>query len=380
MAHPDVLIIGGGVIGCATAYELAKAGLKVTVVERGQPGCEASGAAAGMLAPQGEISAAGPFLELGLASKALYPTLAEELKDRTGIDIEYQSRGTLHLFFDAGDEAVGRAVYAWQHEHELSVQLLTREELLKLEPHVAPEIGGALFLPGDHWVNNQRLVTALVQAGAELGVEFKMGAEVKGILSQSGRVTGVSLDDSSVHAGALFLAAGAWSGTLLASIGCHLPVFPVRGQMLALRQVPRLIAHVLHRRDHYLVPRVDGEIVVGSTMERVGKSKHVTAEAIQALLHSAMASVPALGGAPLLRVWAGFRPWAPDGLPLLGAWSGIEELYVATGHFRNGILLAPITAKLLRELIVEGATSISLAPFRPDRFSGKGYSGRGDAE
>lgn len=369
MAHPDVLIVGGGVVGCAAAYELAKAGLRVTVIERGEPGCEASGAAAGMLAPQGETSAPGPFLDIGMASKALYPPLAEELRERSGLDIEYQCRGALHLFLDAGDESLGRSACEWQRAHGLSAELLGREELLKLEPHVAPEVRGALFLPDDHWVNNQRLVTALVQAGAELGVEWRRETQVRGLIVEGDRVTGVSLGESTLHSAGCLVAAGAWSGSVLKSAGCSLPVAPVRGQMMALRQLPRLVSHVLHQKGHYMVPRADGDLIVGSTMEWAGESARVTAEAIRELLDFALQAVPSLGGAPIARTWAGLRPWAPDGLPALGAWPGIEGLFVATGHFRNGILLAPITARLMRELIVDGAPSINLNPFRPDRFA-----------
>ena len=369
MAHPDILIVGGGVIGCAAAYELAKAGLRVTVVERGEPGCEASGAAAGMLAPQGETSAPGPLLEIGMASKALYPGLAEELKERTGLDIEYQSRGALHLFFDAGDESLGRSTCEWQREHGLSAELLGREELLKLEPHLAPEARGALFLPEDHWVNNPRLVTALVEAGSELGVEWRRETQVQEVIVRDGRVTSVSLGDSTIHSGGLLVAAGAWSGNLLRSAGFTLPVAPVRGQIVALRQTPRLVSHVLHRKGHYMVPRQNGDLVVGSTMEWAGESTRVTAQAVSELLDFALQAVPALGSAPVARAWAGLRPWAPDGLPALGAWPGIEGLFLATGHFRNGILLAPITARLIRELIIDGAPSINLDPFRPDRFT-----------
>ena len=366
--RPDLLVVGGGLIGCGAAYELAKAGLTVAVVERGSPGCEASSAGAGMLAPQGESSAAGPWLSLALASKALYPDLAAELRDRTGVDVEYQTGGNLVCFLDEGDEAVGRAAHAWQVESGLKAELLGPEDARRLEPDLSPEIRSALFLPEDHWVNNPRLVAALAQAATLEGVEF-IQAEVGGLLRRGDRVVGISTAVSNLMAGGVLLAAGAWSGQLAATAGLTLPVVPVRGQLLALEGIPRRLHHLLHLKEHYLVPRANGEILVGSCMEWVGFVKQVTAEQVQAFLEAAIRLVPRLGSLPIKAAWAGFRPWAPDGRPVIGPWPGVEGLFVATGHGRNGILLTPITARLVRELIVDGNPSLDPAPYSPDRFA-----------
>jgi len=365
--RPDLLVVGGGLIGCGAAYELAKAGLSVTVVERGAPGCEASSAGAGMLAPQAESSAASPWLSLALASKALYPDLVAELRDRTGVDVEYQTGGNLVCFQDEGDEAVGRAARAWQVESGLKAELLSPEDVRRLEPDLSPELRGALFFPEDHWVNNPRLVAALAQAAALEGVEF-IQAEVSGLLRRGDRVVGVSTAESNLIAGGVLLAAGAWSGQLAATAGVTLPVVPVRGQILCLEGIPRRLHHLLHLKDHYLVPRAGGEILVGSCMEWVGFAKHVTAGQIGAFLQAAVRLVPRVGSLPIKATWAGFRPWAPDGKPVIGPWPGIEGLFVSTGHGRNGILLTPITARLIRELIVGGSPSLDLTPFLPDRF------------
>lgn len=363
----DVVVVGGGVIGCAIAWELAKCGLGVTLVERGTPGCEASSAGAGMLAPQAESSAPSPMLTLGLASKALYPDLALELRERTGLDIEYETGGNLHCFLDEGDEAVGREAYAWQTEARLKAELLGRAEVLALEPDLSPEVRGALFLPEDHWVNNPRLVIALANAAALRGVGF-IRSEVTAVLRTGDRVTGVRAGDEVISAGTVVLAAGAWSCQLAATAGLNLPVRPVRGQIVCLEGIPRRHHHLLHVKDLYLVPRVNGEILVGASMEWVGFAKQVTAEQIRAFLDFAIRLVPALGRAPIKATWAGFRPWAPDERPVIGPWPGLEGLVVATGHFRNGILLTPITARLIRELLVEHAPSLDLTPFLPDRF------------
>jgi len=364
----DILVVGGGVIGCAIAYELAKAGLAVTLVERGTPGCEASSAGAGMLAPQGESSAASPRLGLGLASKALYADLALELRERTGLDIEYETGGNLHCFLDEGDEAVGRAACAWQHEAGLKAELLSRADALALEPDLSAEVRGALFFPEDHWVNNPRLVTALAGAAALEGVRFITG-EATAFLRVGDRVTGAQVGEDQIRAAVVVLAAGAWSGQLAATAGLRLPVGPVRGQIVCLEGIPRRHRHLLHIKDHYLVPRVNGEILIGASVEWAGFAKQVTAEYVRSALDAAIRLAPALARLPIKATWAGFRPWAPDELPVIGPWPGLEGLVVATGHFRNGILWAPITARLIRELLVERAPSMDITPFLPDRFA-----------
>jgi glycine oxidase len=363
----DVVVVGGGVVGCAIAYELGKAGLAVTLVERGTPGCEASSAGAGMLAPQAESSAPSWLLTLGLASKALYSDLALELRQRTGLDVEYETGGNLHCFLDEGDEAVGRAACAWQREAGLKAELLGRAEAVALEPDLSPEVRGALFLPEDHWVNNPRLVTALANAAALERVLFLTG-EATSLLRTGNRITGVRVGEEALGAAMVILAAGAWSGQLAVTAGLPLPVAPVRGQIVCLAGTPRRHHHLLHVKDHYLVPRVNGEILVGSSMEWVGFTKQVTAEQVRAFLDFAVRLVPALGRLPIKTTWAGFRPWAPDERPVIGPWRGLDGLLVATGHFRNGILLAPITARLVKEFIVDGKTSLDLTPFLPDRF------------
>ncbi|KRT71414.1 MAG: glycine oxidase ThiO, glycine oxidase [Candidatus Rokubacteria bacterium CSP1-6] len=364
----DILVVGGGVIGCAIAYELAKAGLAVTLVERGTPGCEASSAGAGMLAPQAESSAASPRLGLGLASKALYADLALELRERIGLDIEYETGGNLHCFLDEGDEAVGRAACAWQREAGLKAELLSRADALALEPDLSPEVRGALFLPEDHWVNNPRLVTALAGAAALEGVRFITG-EATAFLRAGDRVTGAQVGEDQVRAAVVVLAAGAWSGQLAATAGLRLPVGPVRGQIVCLEGIPRRHRHLLHIKDHYLVSRVNGEILIGASVEWAGFAKQVTAEYVRSALDAAIRLAPALARLPIKATWAGFRPWAPDELPIIGAWPGLDGLVVATGHFRNGILLAPITGRLIRELLVDHAPSLDLTPFLPDRFA-----------
>lgn len=359
MAYPDVVIIGGGVIGCATAYELSKAGLKVAVVERGQPGCEASGAAAGMLVGESVGGRDEPFAVLAQTSRDLYAPLAEELREVSGVDIERQTTGHLHLLSSQTDLEKARALPG--------VELLSPDEVHRLEPAVSHQISGAILFRGNHWVNNQRLVSALVQASARRGVEYHLGSEVTEVTLEKNGVTGVRGRNLTIRAGTVIVTAGAWSG-MIGGLSPCLTVEPVKGQMLSVETVPAVIHHCVYLNEVYMVPRPSGELLIGATVEHVGYDKHVTPEGLQRLLSEALAAVPALAQRPIVRSWAGIRPASSDGLPIIGAWPGLDRCFVATGHFRNGILLAPITAQLMRELIIDGVPSLSLAPFRPDRF------------
>lgn len=364
----SVAVIGGGIIGCSIAYELAKAGCRVTVLERATPGAEASGAAAGLLAPLGESAKPDPFHELAIASWRLYPGVVAELCDVTGVDVEYMTAGTLYPISTAEDgrEALGRR--DWPLAREFGVRVVEGADLHRMEPALSREIPAALFVQGDHWVNNQRLVAAYAAAAARRGVSIRTGVEVSGIAIEGGRASGAVAGGERIEAERVVLAAGAWSGTLASPLGLDLPVSPVRGQMLAVSNVPPLLTHAIHGPQGYLTPRPSGELLIGATVEHVGFSRAVTPDGLAHLLTGALATVPEIGRRPITRSWCGFRPWAPDSLPVLGAWPGIEGLYVATAHYRNGILLAPVTAALISRCILEGVTPIQLKPFLPDRF------------
>lgn len=361
-----VLVVGGGVIGCASAYELAKAGCAVTLFERATPGAEASGAAAGMLAPLGETSAS-TFRTLALASWRLYPGVVAELRDRTGIDVEHVTRGTIYPL-SATD---ARDVEAWTLAPEFGAELLDGKEVHAREPALSPKVRSAIFVKGDQWVNNQRLVVAYAQAAVGAGVELRTGATVSEVLVEGGRARGVRAEGERCDGDVVLLAAGAWTPELIAPLGPRLPVEPRRGQMVALAHVPPVLSHCVHG-EVYLVPRPSGELLIGATVERAGFRRAVTAEAVAWLLRGAIDLVPDLGTLAISRTWYGFRPWARDSLPVLGPWPGIEGLFVATAHYRNGIMLAPITARLMTEWIVGGEPSIPVKDFLPDRFREKG--------
>ncbi len=362
-----VVVVGGGIIGCASALELAKGGAEVVLFERATPGGEASSAAAGMLAALG----GGPrtlFQDLAIESWRLYPEVAMELRERSGIDVELVRRGTMYPIFTAASLGLAELALPAPLAAEFGVRTLDAEETRKREPALSPDVRGSLFVEGDHWVNNQRLVTAYAQAAVAAGTTLKIGTAVSRVVVSAGCARGVVADGEEVGADVVLLAAGAWTGDVAASFGARLPVAPSRGQMLALAHVPPVLTHCVHGEEAYLVPRPSGELLVGATVERVGFRREVTAKGIGGLIAEAVLLVPALGDRAITRTWCGFRPWAPDSLPILGPWPGLAGLFVATAHYRNGILLAPITARLMAEWILKNEPSIPVPDFLPDRF------------
>jgi glycine oxidase len=367
MKTADVLIIGGGIIGCSIAVELSLAGIGVILLERDHIGCEASGDAAGMLAPQAEGVPPGPFLDLCLKSREMFGPLQEVLEEETGIDIEYLRSGILYLLLTGEDEVHGKRLFEEQRGRGLTVEWWDRLQVLDAEPQVTPDIRGALRLPDDHQVQNAHMVRALALLGARRGVQFVEGSPVTGMVRDRGQVIGVRSQTETYHAGKVVIAAGAWSGGVGQFVDREIPIQPARGQLLSFHTQGDVYRHILYAGKGYLTPWPNGEVVVGSTVEFVGFEKHVTVAGIEELLALARRLVPAVADRPLLRAWSGFRPWTPDELPYLGAVPGSPGLYIASGHGRNGILLAPITGKLMAELLQDQQPTLSLTPFRLDR-------------
>jgi len=363
----DVIIIGGGVIGCTIAWRLAQAGLKVTVVERGRVGCEASRAAAGMLSPQGESQTPGPFFDLCLRSRAMYKHFAEELKETSGIDVEYKDEGTLFVVLDNEDDPEKTRWAEWQIQAGLSVEHVTPSVLRKIEPAVTENISRAIFLPDEHQVENRRLMDALEVTIKRAGVELIEDTEVTALSMERGRMTGVVAGSKHFKSGSVVLAAGAWSDRLLAPLGMTLNVIPARGQMIAVRGPISPIERVIHSSRVYIVPRRDGRILIGATVEYSGFRKAVTVAAIQTLLKTALNLIPSLKEFDLVETWSGLRPDTPDHLPIIGL-TWIDNLFLATGHFRNGILLAPVTAELILRSINDHEAGADVRSFGIDRF------------
>jgi glycine oxidase len=364
----DVAIIGGGIMGSAVALRLAQRGIGVTVIERGIPGAEASSAAAGILGPQMEADGPGPLLELGLKSRALYPALAAELRELTGIDVGYDRSGVLMVAFDEAGEAALSARRAWQLARGLRVEMLSGEAARLREPALGPAVRAALGFNDDAQVVARELARAFSQAAAVAGARFLTGRYVRRVLIADGAVTGVELDGDTLPAGVVVVAAGSWSGLVEGAGVPSAVVRPARGQLVSIETRPPLFRHVVAAPGGYLVPRRDGTVLAGSTVEMAGFRKEVTVGGLAAILTLARTLIPALADAPVTATWSNFRPYTEDHLPVLGA-TGVRGLILATGHFRNGILLAPVTAQAVAELIATGKAPFDLAPFSIDRFA-----------
>ncbi|MEM7594067.1 MAG: glycine oxidase ThiO [Cyanobacteria bacterium P01_A01_bin.83] len=354
-AARDILIIGGGVIGLAIAVELKRQGAKVTVISKDFMQA-ASHAAAGMLAPRAE-KLANPLLELCLESRWLYPEWTQKLEELTGIETGYLPCGILAPVFDEPSQIEQNAATAW----------LDRESIKLYQPGLGEKVVGGWWYPEDGQVDNRCLMRSLLQAAQTLGVEIKEGVSVKAIPQQQGKVTGVLTDVGLLEAEQYVLAAGSWSSQLM-----PLPVRPVKGQMLSLRMPQQLhqpfpLQRVLYGDGVYLVPRQDGRLVVGATAEEVNWTPFNTPQGIQSLLAKTMELYPAAAQWQIEEFWWGFRPGTPDELPILGR-SPCENLFLATGHYRNGILLAPITAKLIADLIINQKSAPLLTAFSYQRF------------
>jgi glycine oxidase len=348
----DVVVVGGGVMGCASALALAKAGAKVVVLERSVPGAEASSAAAGIIGAQVETSEMDSGFELARQSRARYPGWADELKSATGIDIGYRQCGVLRVAFDEQSKDEILRETAWQEKVGLAVQRIEKEKLHALEPKLDPKASFALHFPEDGQVDPPRLLRALYIAAAQAGVSFRSGAYVRAVAAEAGVVTGVVLEDGTrVVSDHVVLAAGSWS-TLVEGVPLEpSAVRPARGQMVELETREPVLKRIVYGPRCYLVPREDGRVLVGSTMEFVGYRREVTAGAIRDLLSAAIELVPSLTDSTLGLTWSNFRPYSDRGRPLIGA-SEIRGLILATGHHRNGILLAPVTAEIVCALVL----------------------------
>ncbi len=361
----DVLLIGGGAIGCASAIALATRGLRVRLVERGRVGEEASSAAAGILGAYAEAHGHGPLTDLCLRSLAMYGAWAEELFETTGVDVGYRRCGSMRVFFDAAAMTRGTEEAAGFGD---AVAVLRGAEVNRREPNVSALVVGAIEHPEDGRVDPASLMAALVARLRGANVRLNEGAEVERIEVENGRAVGARLRSGDVvRAGAVVITAGAWS--LLSGSGLHAgTIEPVRGQMVELQTNEPPLGHVVFGPNAYLSPRDDGRVIVGSTQERVGFHKAVTASGIQGLLEGAIRCVPHLAGAEIRRTWSGLRPATPDDSPLLGA-AFVPNLFLAAGHFRNGILLTPVTAEIVGALVAGQPEPFDLTPFRVDRFA-----------
>ena len=363
-ARQDVDIVGGGLMGSACAWELAQRGRRVIVLERSVPGAEASSAAAGILGAQLETQKRGPLVELARESLKLYPGWVRSLGKATGIDTGFRECGALEVTRTLAEARRAAKQVAWQKP---APRLLGRKALLSREPALGPRITAGVAFDGDAKVDPRALFRALHIAAARSGVEFRSGAYVRRVVTSDGRASGVALDDGSViPARDVIVAAGSWT-TLVEGIGIAPgAVVPARGQIVELETPEPLLTSVVVGPRAYLVPRDDGRVLIGSTMEFVGYRREVTAGAVRDLLDAALELVPALATATLRQTWSSFRPYTQDQLPLIGA-TPTPHLWLASGHHRNGILLAPVTASLITALVLGKKPRVALEPFAPGR-------------
>jgi glycine oxidase len=364
-------VVGGGAIGLGIAWRAALAGMTVTLVDEA-PGRGASWAAAGMLAPVTEVHyGEQALLQLNLAAAARWPGFAAELEEASGRPVGYRPAGTLAVARDADDNAALEDLYQFQLRCGLEVERLRSRECRQLEPGLAPSIRGGVLAPGDHQVDNRALVEALLAACQRAGVRL-VEARATGLTVEGDRVTGVVLAGGErLTAGMVVLAAGCWSGGLGGLAGEVLaPVRPVKGQLLYLRGPADqpLCSRNVRGLEVYVVPRGDGRVVVGATVEEQGFDTRVTAGAVHDLLRAAMELLPDAAELELVETVVGLRPGSPDNAPLLGP-AGPEGLVVATGHYRNGILNTPTTADTIAELLATGQVPEMIAPFSPGRFA-----------
>ncbi|AGT30958.1 glycine oxidase [Geobacillus genomosp. 3] len=370
--HYDVAVVGGGVIGTAVAFELAKRQHRVAILEKAAMAGEASSAAAGMLGAQSEFSEPSPLVPLALKSRSLMPVLAEELRERTGIDIGLVEKGMLKVATTEEETEELRRHYEFWRATDQPVRWLTKQEALELEPHLATEaIAGAMYIGGDGQVSAPDLAAALASAASSAGAHLYEHTEVLGIRSGAGGHI-VETANGTFAAAAVVIASGAWTARFGAGLGLSLPVYPVKGECVMVRTAaPLLQATVFAKSGCYIVPKRGNRLLIGATSTPGTYDRRVSADGVMNLLHRASCLLPDVKQAEWLRAWSGIRPQTKDGLPYIGEHPDRAGLFVAAGHYRNGILLSAMTGRLMADLVERKDPGIDLLPFSLTRHTEK---------
>lgn len=360
----DALVIGGGVIGAATAYYLAREGCRVTVLERQGISGGASGANMGLIAVS--TKPPGPLFELARTSAGMFPTLAEEL----GQEIHYQRTGVLHVLTEPAMAAAARIKVGQMRQTGIDARLLDARETREREPALSPAVLGSIWADTDGTVYPFALTMGYAHAAARLGAQILSGpqAEVLAIRVDRGRVVGVETPGGFHPAPTVVLATGAWAALLPAGLGLNIPVVPVRGHMLVTERAPRLIRHVVFGGEPSASQSHFGNILIGSTLEYVGFRQDVELSTLSAFAHGVLQLFPGLAALAVIRSWTGLRPATDDGMPIIGRVPGVEGLFLHVGHFRNGVGYAPASARIAADLITRGTTWPWAQAFSPLRF------------
>lgn len=368
----DCLIVGGGVIGLSLAYELSRRGMKVRVVDRHAPGREASWAAAGIMPPPAARADLTPFEQLTALSMQLHADWATRLLEETGVDYGYRRCGGLYLAdSDALVAELDSQAAGWRRDG-IAVESLTPQAAADIEPALADSarsgsLKAALLLPDEFQLRNPRLLHALVAACTARGVEISAGAEIEDFDCEAGRIVAARTRHGQIIANHYCITTGCWSSLMLARLSVPIAVKPIRGQIVLLSMPEMILQRIVYVGPHYLVPRDDGRILVGSTLEDVGFNRQTTADVVHGLLGFAVRWAPALREAKVEQCWAGLRPASSDGMPYLGRVPGLSNAFVAAGHYRSGLILAPATAVVMAQLMQGEQTAVDLHSFRPER-------------
>jgi glycine oxidase len=367
----DIAIIGGGIIGCAIAYNLRKAGAEVTLLERGEIGREASSAAAGLLAPLGPLPGPGPLADLLLASFAMFPTLVPELEEASGLDLGYERTGSLRTVRNPKRVPnLQKRLDAWK-PLGLEMHWLSGDEARKLEPLLSPDISAAIYVPEESHIQASTLVNAFARAASNAGATIRNHTDVIGLQRDCHRITGVRTEqDEIITCNHLILATGAWAGCYDEWLDMTLPVEPLRGQILAYQQPITSIRHIIFGEAAYLAPK-GNSVIVGATKEEVGFDTSITVQGQSWLIETATRLVPSLNQSSIERAWAGLRPKTPDGWPILGPAPRWENVTLATGHNSIGTILSAITGQMIAECVIRKYVPDIIRPFSVTRFEHK---------
>ena len=366
MSIYDAVIAGGGLIGASIAFELAEAGMKVALYDAREPAREASWASAGMISPAPEDAGMIPFMPMSLASAALYPELIRKVEELSGKDVGYLKSGALDILLEGNAREELSTIIALQHGVGLRAEALSAERARQMVPSLTEKMQAAIFRPDDASLDPRILTEAMLEAAQRKGVKVFAGNGAKALKKPGGHCGGLILERGEAEARWTIIAAGCFSARIEGAEP-YAPVFPAKGQMLALRCDSVEIKRILWTGHKYLVPRKDGRLLAGSTIERTGFDRSVTAGAIQSILSEVIKIVPELEVARIEETWTGLRPDSPDHLPIIGP-TDVDGLLIATGHFRSGVLLAPITARMIREWVTTQRVSVDWERVSPTRF------------